>query len=337
MPSVSQPPSSSIADGAVPPTLLDLRGLRVFVAGHRGLVGAAIMRRLASEDCELVTDATGTDLRRQEATERLIAGLKPDVVVVAAARVGGIYANSTWPASFIYDNLAIAMNVIQAARLSGVRKLLNLGSSCVYPREAPQPIPEEALLTGPLEPTNEWYAIAKIAAIRLCDAYRLQHGCDFVSVMPTNLFGPGDNYDPESSHVPAALIRRFHEAKRRGDPTVTVWGTGQPRREFMYVDDLADAAVFVLKHWSAPGIVNVGVGHDITIAAFARLVADTVGYAGDLVFDPSRPDGMPRKLLDGRRLEALGWRPRTDLADGLARAYADFLAGGARGPGRPLD
>jgi GDP-L-fucose synthase len=251
-------------------------------------------------------------------------------VFLAAAKVGGIHANDSYPADFISDNLAIALNVIRGAHRNGVRKLLFMGSSCIYPRLAPQPMTEDMLLSGPLEPTNQWYAIAKIAGIKLCQAYRRQHGADFVSVMPTNLYGPGDNYHPDDSHVPAALIRRFHEAKIAGLPSVTVWGTGRPRREFLAVDDLADACVFVMKHYSGDEFVNVGTGEDVTIAEFAQLVAEVVGYGGSLSFDASRPDGTPRKLLDVSKLSALGWRARTPLREGLKIAYADFVAGGGR-------
>ncbi|PWB59706.1 MAG: GDP-fucose synthetase [Bradyrhizobiaceae bacterium] len=314
-----------------PPLLFDLAGARVFVAGHRGMVGAAIVRRLRSEHCEvLVADRNEIDLTRQEPAERWLAANRPDAVFLAAGRVGGIHANSTYPADFIADNLAIALHVIQASHRVGVRKLMFLGSSCIYPKLAPQPMGEDQLLAGPLEPTNEWYAVAKIAGIKLCQAYRRQYGVDFISVMPTNLYGPGDNYHPENSHVPAALIRRFHEAKLAGAPSVTVWGSGRPRREFLAVDDLADACVFVMKHYSADDFLNIGTGADIAIGDFARLVADVVGYRGELAFDLSRPDGVPQKLLDVSRLGALGWRAGTPLREGLARAYADFLAGGGR-------
>ena len=309
----------------------DLKGKRIYVAGHKGMAGSAIMRRLAREDCEIVTaDRQTLDLTDQSATERFLGQTRPDAVFLAAGHVGGIYANDTYPADFIADNLAIGLNVIRGAYRAGVGKLLALGSSCIYPKYAPQPMAEEALLTGPLEPTNEWYAVAKIAAIKLCEAYRKQHGADFISVMPTNLYGPGDNYHPDNSHVPAALIRRFHEAKTTDAPTVTVWGTGTPRREFLCSDDLADACVFVMKHYSDLGFLNIGVGKDVTIADFAGLVRDVVGYQGKIVYDRTRPDGPPQKLLDVSKLTALGWSPKVSLRDGLAAAYADFLANGGR-------
>ena len=308
------------------PTLFELACRRVFVAGHKGMVGSAIVRRLAQEQCEILTvDRREVDLTRQAETERWLADAKPDAVFVAAARVGGIHANNSYPADFIADNLQIGLNVIRGAFIAGVKKLVLLGSSCIYPRLAPQPMTEDLLLTGPLEPTNQWYAVAKIAGVKLIEAFRRQHGADFVSVMPTNLYGPGDNYHPENSHVPAALIRRFHEAKLKQAPKVTVWGTGKPRREFLAVDDLADACIFVMRHYSADEFVNIGTGEDITIADFACLVAEVVGYRGELVFDTSRPDGTPQKLLDVSRLAALGWRATTPLRGGLERAYADFL------------
>jgi GDP-L-fucose synthase len=313
------------------PEIFDLRGKRVYVAGHGGMAGAAIVRRLALENCEvLAVRRDEVDLTRQEATEAWLLANTPDVVFVAAGLVGGIYANNHSPADFITENVAIALNVIRAAHLAKVKKLMFLGSSCIFPKLAPQPMNEDMLLTGPLEPTNEWYAVAKIAGIKLAQAYREQFGDDFISVMPTNLYGPGDNYHPDNSHVPAALIRRFHEAKMKDLPRVTVWGTGKPRREFLAVDDLADACVFVMKHYSGAGFLNIGTGVDITIAEFARTVADIVGYKGELVFDTGKPDGMPRKLLDVSRLTALGWRAKTPLREGLAEAYADFVAGGGR-------
>jgi GDP-L-fucose synthase len=316
---------------SMPTRIFDLAGRRIYVAGHRGMVGSAIVRRLAGVGCETITAGRAeVDLERQEETERFIAARRPDVVIVAAAKVGGIHANDTYPAEFISENLAIARNVIHASYLAGVNKLLFLGSSCIYPRLAAQPMREEQLLTGPLEPTNEWYAVAKIAGIKLCQAYRRQYGVDFISVMPTNLYGPGDNYHPEDSHVLPALIRRFHQAKQDGAPTVSVWGTGAPYREFLFVDDLADACVFVLEHYSGEPHLNVGAGAEVTIGQVAELVADVVGYRGTLSFDRSRPDGMPRKLLDSSKLADLGWLARTPLREGLERTYAAFLAGDGR-------
>jgi GDP-L-fucose synthase len=313
------------------PLLFDLKGQRVYVAGHSGMAGSALVRRLAREQCEILTaDRASLDLTDQALTERWLAQNKPEAVFLAAGFVGGIHANDTFPADFITDNLAIGLNVIRGSFKANVKKLLSLGSSCIYPKLAPQPMSEDALLTGPLEPTNEWYAVAKIAAIKLCDAYRKQHGADFNSVMPTNLYGPDDNYHPENSHVPAALIRRFHEGKLANAPTVTVWGTGTPRREFLCSDDLADACVFVMKHHSAAGFLNVGTGQDVTIAEFAQLVSDVVGYQGRIVFDTARPDGTPKKLLDVTKINRLGWSARIPLREGLAAAYADFLRGGRR-------
>jgi GDP-L-fucose synthase len=290
------------------------------------MVGAAIARRLTSEGCEMLrVDHGALDLRDQAATESWIAKTKPQAIFLAAAKVGGIHANNTYPVDFLYDNLMIEANIIHGAHKAGVEKLLFLGSSCIYPREADQPITEEALLTGPLEPTNEWYAVAKIAGIKLGQAYRRQHGCDFISAMPTNLFGPGDNFHPENSHVPAALLARFHQAKVAGAEEVTVWGTGRPRREFLYVDDLADACVFLMKTYSDETHVNVGTGTDISIHDFAKLIADTVGFEGSLAFDTSRPDGMARKLLDVSRLEALGWTAPTPLEQGIKHTYHWFV------------
>jgi GDP-L-fucose synthase len=309
------------------PVIFDLRGKRVFVAGHAGMGGSAIVRRLERENCDIVTVARrDLDLRRSDEVDRFMAQAKPDAIFVAAGKVGGIRANSTFPAEFIADNIAIALNCIRAAQQCAVQKLVYLGSSCIYPRLAPQPMTPDMLLSGSLEPTNQWYAVAKIAGIKLCEAYRQQYGVDFVSVMPTNLYGPGDNYHPEDSHVPAGLMRRFHEAKLSGAPSVAVWGTGSPRREFLAVDDFADACVFVMKCYSDREFLNVGTGIDTTIAEFARLIADIVGYRGRFEFDTSRPDGTPRKLLDVSRINALGWHSTIPLREGLKRMYEDFLA-----------
>lgn len=314
-----------------PPILFDLKGKRVYVAGHNGMAGSAIVRRLAAEDCEILTvPRQQVDLTQQSDVEHWLVQTRPHAVFLAAGHVGGIFANDTYPADFIADNLAIGLNVIRGSFKAGVKKLLALGSSCIYPKFAPQPMAESALLTGPLEPTNEWYAVAKIAAIKLCQAYRKQHGADFISAMPTNLYGRRDNYHPDNSHAPAALIRRFHEAKITNASTVAVWGTGKPRREFLCADDLADACVFLMKHYSGMEFLNVGTGEDVTIAEFASTVADVVGYKGQMVFDASRPDGPPRKLLDVSKLKTLGWLPKIRLKEGLADAYADFIAGGGR-------
>ena len=305
----------------------DLAGKRVWVAGHRGMVGSALVRRLANEECEILTAPRAElDLTRQQAVEDWAARHRPQVVVLAAARVGGIAANAARPLDFLLDNLVIETNVLKAAADAGVEKLLFLGSSCIYPKFAPQPINEDALLTGPLEPTNEWYAVAKIAGIKLAQAYRAQEGRDFISAMPTNLYGPGDNYDLESSHVIPALLRKAVEARDAGAETLTVWGSGTPRREFMHVDDLADALVFVLRNYSDASHINIGVGDDVTIAELAQTVADVVGFGGRLAFDTSRPDGTPRKLMDSGRLTALGWRPRIGLREGLADALKAFEA-----------
>jgi GDP-L-fucose synthase len=308
-------------------TSFELKGKRVFVAGHRGMVGAALVRRLAQEDVELLTVGRGeVDLRDQAAVFGWFAKRRPQAVFLAAAKVGGIVANNTLRAEFIYDNLIIAANVIHAAHLNGAEKLMFLGSSCIYPKLAPQPLREDSMLTGLLEPTNEPYAIAKIAGIKMVEAYRSQYGSNFINVMPTNLYGPGDNYHPEYSHVVAALIRRFHEAKLSGAANVVVWGTGRPRREFLYVDDMADACVHLMKTYSDQELVNIGTGQDITIAEFARVVAAAVGYKGGISFDPSRPDGTPRKLLDVSRLAKLGWSARTSLEDGIRLAYQAYLS-----------
>ena len=304
----------------------DLAGRRVWIAGHAGMVGSALVRRLGRERCTLLSAGRDElDLVRQDAVERWMEANRPEVVVVAAARVGGIHANDSYPADFLYENLTIESNIVHAAWRGGTEKLLFLGSSCIYPRDAAQPVAEDALLTGPLEPTNEWYAVAKIAGIKLCQAYRRQHGCDFIAAMPTNLFGPGDNFHPENSHVPAALLDRFHRAKVEGRDTVEVWGSGRPRREFLHVDDMADACVFLLKHYSGEDVINVGTGRDIAIAEFAEMVADVVGFRGRIAFDPGRPDGAPRKLLDTSRLEALGWTAGTGLRDGLEAYYRWYL------------
>jgi GDP-L-fucose synthase len=306
--------------------VFSLAGRRVFVAGHRGMVGAALVRRLAGEDCEILTATRDElDLRRQADVEDWLAARRPSAVFLAAATVGGIVANDTRPAEFIYDNLAIETNVIEGARRVGVDKLMFLGSSCIYPRLAPQPMAEEALLTGPLEPTNQWYAVAKIAGLMTCAAYRRQHSCDYISAMPTNIYGPGDNFHPTQSHVVAALIAKIHRAKRAAAATVEIWGSGTPRREFLYVDDLADAVVFLMRHYSAEPHVNIGTGSDLTIDEFARLIAEVVGFRGGFSHALDRPDGAPRKLLDVGRINALGWTAPTSLRDGLARAYRWYL------------
>jgi GDP-L-fucose synthase len=308
--------------------IFDLSGKRIYVAGHRGMVGSAIVRRLEAYGYDAITAGREeADLERQDQSERLLAAIKPDVVIVAAAKVGGIHANHIYPAEFIASNLAIALNTIKASYKAGIKKLLFLGSSCVYPKFARQPIREEELLTGALEPTNEWYAVAKIAGIKLCQAFRRQYGADFISLMPTNLYGPGDNYHPDDSHVLPGLIRRVHEAKQEGAPTVTVWGTGMPRREFLFVDDLADACMFVLEHYTDESHLNVGSGEEMTIADAAKLIAEIIDYKGTLIFDRSRPDGTPRKLLDSSRLIEMGWRPRTSLREGLKLTYSDFVTG----------
>lgn len=305
----------------------DLSGKRVYVAGHKGMVGSAIVRRLESENCEVLTSDRSTDLREQAAVRGWFAANRPDAIVVAAAKVGGILANSNYPAEFLYDNLMIETNIIEAAYRNDAEKLLFLGSSCIYPKMAPQPIPEEALLTGPLEPTNEWYAVAKIAGIKLCQAYRRQYGCDFISAMPTNLYGPGDNFDLANSHVLPALIRKAHEAKEAGAASIEIWGTGSPRREFLHVDDLADGAVFLLKEYSDEGHVNLGSGEDLPIIELAQIVCDVVGFNGQITKDISKPDGTPRKLMSGDMLADMGWTPKIGLRDGIADAYRAFLAG----------
>jgi GDP-L-fucose synthase len=310
--------------------MFDLAGRRVWVAGHRGMVGGALVRRLAKENCEVLTvGRRDLDLSEQAAVRRWMDAERPDVVVVAAAKVGGILANASYPADFLYENLMIEANIIEAAFRCGVDKLLMLGSSCIYPRLAPQPIPESALLTGPLEPTNQWYAIAKIAGIMLTRAYREQHGCDFISAMPTNLYGPGDNFDLASSHVLPALIRKADACVRSGEDLV-IWGSGTPRREFLHVDDCAEACVFLLKHYSGEEHINVGSGSDVTILELARMVAEVVGYEGPILTDPSKPDGTPRKLMDASRLIALGWKAEIPLLQGIGSAYAWYLETAAR-------
>lgn len=304
----------------------DLRGKRVWVAGHRGMAGSAITRRLACENCEIITATRGElDLLRQADVETWMSAKKIDAVFHAAATVGGILANSTRPADFLYENLAIATNVIHAARITGVKKLLFLGSSCIYPRMAHQPMREDELLSGPLEPTNEWYAIAKIAGIKLCQAYRRQYASDFVSVMPTNLFGPGDSYDLRDGHVVAALIMKIHAAKEANSPTVELWGSGTPRREFLFSEDLADACVFVMKNHSDEMFLNVGTGYDMTILELAESIADIVGWHGRFIFDSSKPDGMPRKVMDVSRLRGLGWTAPTDFKSGMHEAYRWYV------------
>ena len=310
--------------------MFSLAGKRVYVAGHKGMVGSAVVRRLTSEDCTILTADRSTDLREQTKVRSWFAENRPQVVIIAAAKVGGILANDTFPAEFLYDNLMIEANLVEAARQDGVEKLLFLGSSCIYPKMAPQPIREDALLTGPLEPTNEWYAVAKIAGIKLCQAYRRQYGSDFISAMPTNLYGPGDNYDPKNSHVLPALIRKAHEAKESGAANIEIWGSGTPRREFLHVDDLADACVFLLKNYSNEEHVNIGSGTDLTIFELAKLVCDVVGFAGQIVTDPSKPDGTPRKLMSGDKIAAMGWRLRISLVDGIRHAYREFLAGNVK-------
>lgn len=311
-----------------------LSGKRVWVAGHRGMAGSAIVRRLASEGCEILTATRAeVDLRRQAEVEAWMQRARPQAVFMAAATVGGILANATRPGEFLYDNLAIETNIIHAAWKVGVEKLLLLGSSCIYPRLAPQPLSEGALLTGPLEPTNEWYAVAKIAGIKLCEAYRRQYGCDFISAMPTNLYGPGDNYDLQQGHVAAALQMKIYRAKAIGAPTVELWGTGTPRREFLYVDDLADGVVFVMKHYSSEAHINVGTGEDITVRELAELIAKVAGYKGEFVYDPTKPDGTPRKVMDVSRLTALGWRATTPLEEGFAKAYRWYAENAAERQG----
>jgi GDP-L-fucose synthase len=313
--------------GAMGVSNYNLKGKRVYVAGHRGMVGSALVRRLERESCTMVTaPRSDVDLIRQDQVDRFFAETRPQAVFMAAAKVGGIHANSTYPADFLYDNLMIAANVTRAACAVGVEKMIFLGSSCIYPKMAPQPIHEDALLTGPLEPTNEWYAIAKIAGIKLAQAYRRQHNCDFISAMPTNLYGPGDNFDLDTSHVLPALIRKAHEAKISGASTLTVWGTGTPLREFLHADDCADALVHVMKIYSEDAHINIGSGREVTIADLARMVVRIVGAASEIVFDASKPDGTPRKLMSSAKLASLGWTPRISLENGIARTYDQFVA-----------
>ncbi|HLQ14041.1 MAG TPA: GDP-L-fucose synthase [Steroidobacteraceae bacterium] len=308
------------------------RQTRIYIAGHRGLVGSAVVRRLRALGYEqlLVAERGELELTRQADVEAWFAAHRPEVVILAAARVGGILANNSYPADFIRDNLVVQNNVIDAAYRNGARKLTFLGSSCIYPKAAPQPLDEDSLLTGPLEPTNEWYAIAKIAGIKMCQAYQRQYGFDAISLMPTNLYGPGDNFGLESSHVLPALIRKFHEARREGKGSVVIWGTGTPRREFLYVDDLADAVVFLTQKYSGAGLINIGVGEDVTIRELAERIGRVVGFQGDLVFDSSKPDGTPRKLLNVNRLLTLGWQATTTLDEGLRRTYEWFCANEAQ-------
>jgi GDP-L-fucose synthase len=299
---------------------------RVWIAGHRGMVGSAIIRRLAGEDVALLTvERKDLDLREQSAVRQWVAKAKPDIIILAAATVGGILANDSYPADFLFDNLAIETNVIQAAHVANVERLVFLGSSCIYPKLAPQPISEEALLTGPLEPTNEWYAIAKIAGVKLCQAYRRQFGRRYISVMPCNLYGPNDNFDLSTSHALPALIRKFHAAKTAGKAEVAVWGTGTPKREFLYVDDLADAIAFLMDRYDEIEPINCGAGYDVTIRELAEMVGRVTGFEGALIFDRTKPDGTPRKLLDSSRLAALGWRPKTRLEDGVRAVYRWYV------------
>jgi GDP-L-fucose synthase len=310
------------------PVIFDLSGKKVFVAGHRGMVGSALVRRLEQTGCEIVTAGRDVaDLRRQDATDAFLAAHKPDAVIVAAAIVGGIQANATRPAEFLYDNLAIEANLIHGAYKAGVSKLMFLGSSCMFPKLADQPLVEDSILTGPLEPTNQWYAIAKIAGMMLCQAYRRQYGCDFITAIPTGLFGIGDNFDPAASHVIPGQIRKMHDAKLNQLPTVDIWGTGAPEREFMYIDDAADGLVFLMERYSGEEPVNVAGGETVTIRRLVELVREVCGWQGEFVFDTTKPDGMPRKALDGQRLTSMGWTPGIGVAEGLARTYKWFLDG----------
>lgn len=306
--------------------IYNLAGKKVYIAGHKGMVGSALVRRLETEDCEVIIPKDRVDLREQTTVRDWMSANRPDVVLVAAAKVGGILANNTYPGQFLYDNLMIEANVIEASRQVGAEKLLFLGSSCIYPKFAPQPINEDALLTGPLEPTNEWYAVAKIAGIKLCQAYRKEYGLDYISAMPTNLYGPGDNFDLNSSHVMPALIRKAHEAKLSGATSLEIWGTGSPRREFLHVDDLADACIMLLMHYSGEEHVNVGSGEDVTILELTEMVMKAVGFDGKIIKDESKPDGTPRKLMSADKLRAMGWTPSILLDDGIRSAYEWFLS-----------
>jgi GDP-L-fucose synthase len=299
---------------------------KIYIAGHRGMVGSAMLRKLQAEGFEhfILKTSSELDLRNQQQVNEFFETEKPDYVILAAAKVGGILANNEFRAEFIYDNMMIQNNIIHASYVNGVKKLLFLGSSCIYPKLAPQPLKEDYLLTGPLEYTNEPYAIAKIAGIKICDAYRAQYGCHFISVMPTNLYGPNDNYDLKSSHVLPALIRKFHEAKVNSEPTVTVWGSGRPKREFLHADDLADACYFLMQNYDEPGLVNIGTGEDLEIGELAAMIRDVVGFEGDIIHDTSKPDGTPRKLMDVSKLHELGWKHKIDLRQGLAMVYEDF-------------
>ncbi len=306
--------------------LYSLNDKNVWVAGHNGMVGSAIVRRLEQENCTIITAGRNQlDLTKQDKVIHWVSENDIDAIIIAAAKVGGIHANTTYPAEFLHDNLMIAANIIEAAKQKNIEKLLFLGSSCIYPRQAQQPMKEEALLTGALEPTNEWYSIAKIAGIKLCQAYRQQYGCDFISGMPTNLYGPCDNFHPENSHVPAALLQRFHQAKTSDAPTVSVWGTGTPKREFLYSDDLADGCIFLMKNYSDNSHVNIGTGQAETIKSFANMIKNTVGYEGELCFDTSKPDGMPTKVMDVSKINDMGWKAKTSLQDGLQQYYSWFL------------
>ncbi len=306
---------------------------KIYIAGHRGMVGSAIFRKLQKEGYNNIVTRTSAelDLRVQQDVVDFFAAEKPDYVFLAAAKVGGIVANNTYRADFLYENLQIQNNIIHSSYLNGVKKLMFLGSSCIYPKLAPQPLKEEYLLTGPLEPTNEPYAVAKIAGIKMCDAYRAQYGCNYISVMPTNLYGYNDNYHPENSHVLPALIRRFHEAKVQNLPDVTIWGTGSPKREFLFADDLAEACFYLMQNYDEQGLVNIGTGEDISIKDLAFLVKDIIGYHGEIKFDTSRPDGTPRKLMDVTKLHSKGWKHTIELPEGIEMAYQDFLSHKAKG------